>query len=92
MDNVKRVMISLPDSLLKEIDGFIKNESQNDRSEFIKDAMKLYLKEKKKEEIREQLRNGYLEMSEFNKKLASEGLEYDSKVMTYYEDSLAECE
>ena len=31
-------------------------------------------------------------MSEFNKKLASEGLEYDSKVMTYYEDSLAECE
>ncbi len=85
-------MISLPDSLLKEIDGFLKNESQNDRSEFIKDAMKLYLKEKKKEEIREQLRNGYLEMSEFNKKLASEGLEYDSKVMTYYEDSLAECE
>ena len=85
-------MISLPDSLLKEIDGFIKNESQNDRSEFIKDAMKLYLKEKKKEKIREQLRNGYLEMSAFNKKLASEGLEYDSKVMTYYEDSLAECE
>ena len=42
-------MISLPDSLLKEIDGFLKNESQNDRSEFIKDAMKLYLKEKKKE-------------------------------------------
>ena len=85
-------MISLPDNLLKEIDGFIKNENQNDRSEFIKDAMKLYLKEKKKEKIREQLRNGYLEMSEFNKKLASEGLEYDSKVMTYYEDSLAECE
>ena len=85
-------MISLPDSLLKDIDGFIKEDSSNDRSEFIKEAMRLYLKEKKRQEIREKLRDGYLEMSDFNQKLADEGIEYDTQVMIYYEDSLAECE
>jgi len=92
LDNFKRVMISLPDSLLKDIDGFIKEDSSNDRSEFIKEAMRLYLKEKKRQEIREKLRDGYLEMSDFNQKLADEGIEYDTQVMIYYEDSLAECE
>ncbi len=91
LDNVKRVMISLPHTLLQEVDGFVQKSSGN-RSEFIREAMKLYLQEKKKQEIRESLRNGYIEMSEINRELADEGISFDAKIMLYYEESLAECE
>ncbi|MFW6006594.1 MAG: CopG family ribbon-helix-helix protein [Bacillota bacterium] len=92
MDNVKRVMISLPHNLLEEIDGFIQKNGNGNRSEFIREAMKLYLQEKRRQEIREKLRHGYMEMSDLNLKLADEGIEYDARLMYYYEESLAECE
>ena len=53
MGNLKRVMISLPNQLLQEVDGYVKKSSGN-RSEFIREAMKSYLEEKKRQEIREQ--------------------------------------
>lgn len=84
-------MISLPNNLLQEVDGFVQKGSGN-RSQFIREAMKLYLKEKKRQEIREQMRNGYLEMSQINLELADEGISCDAKTINYYEDSLAECE
>ena len=85
-------MISLPHNLLEEIDGFVQKDGSGNRSEFIREAMKLYLQEKRKQKIKENLRNGYIEMSELNLKLADEGIEYDTRIMTYYEESLAECE
>lgn len=84
-------MISLPHNLLKEVDGFVKKGSGN-RSKFVREAMRLYLKEKRRQEIKEQLRDGYIEMSELNLKLADEGLGIDAKTICYYEESLAECE
>ncbi len=92
LDNIKRVMISLPHNLLKEIDGFVQEKGSGNRSEFIKEAMKLYLHEKKRQKIREQLRNGYIKMSNINLELADEGIEYDARIMSYYEETLAECE
>ena len=92
MDNVKRVMISLPHNLLKEIDGYVQEKGGGNRSEFIKEAMKLYLKEKKRQQIRENLRNGYVQMSTINLELAAEGMEYDARIMSYYEETLAESE
>lgn len=91
MGKVKKVMISLPNNLLQEVDGFVQKGSGN-RSQFIREAMKQYLREKRKQELREELRNGYLEMSELNLELAAEGLEYDARIINYYEKSLAECE
>lgn len=91
MGDIKKVMISLPHNLLEEVDGFVQKGSGN-RSQFIREAMKLYLKEKKRQEIRERLRNGYIEMSELNSKLADEGLKCDARTICYYENSLAECE
>lgn len=84
-------MISLPDSLLEEVDGFVQRDSGN-RSKFIREAMKLYLKEKKRQEIRDKMRTGYLEMSEINLELAAESIWCDARTINYYEDSLAECE
>ena len=89
MGNLKRVMISLPNQLLQEVDGYVKKSSGN-RSEFIREAMKLYLEEKKKQEIREQMKTGYLEMSAINLQLADEGIKCDGPTIYFYEEKLRE--
>jgi len=69
--NTKRIMISLPDHLLHEVDGIVEEEKSN-RSEFIRQAMRLYLKERKKRYLRESMQRGYMEMANINLKMASE--------------------
>jgi len=64
-------MISLPDQLLREVDGVVKQEKLN-RSELIRQAMKLYLKERKKRYLRESMQRGYMEMANINLHIASE--------------------
>jgi CopG family transcriptional regulator/antitoxin EndoAI len=64
-------MISLPDYLLQEVDGIVQKEKSN-RSEFIRQAMKLYLMERKKRQLRESLQRGYMEMAKINLNIASE--------------------
>jgi len=69
--NTKRIMISLPQNLLQEVDGMAEKENSN-RSELIREAMKLYLLERRKKYIRESMQKGYLEMANINLNLASE--------------------
>lgn len=69
--NTKRIMISLPDQLLQEVDGIVEQENSN-RSELIRQAMKLYLMERKKRYLRESMQRGYLEMAKINLHIASE--------------------
>lgn len=64
-------MISLPKNLLHEVDGMVQKDNSN-RSEFIRQAMKLYLHERKKRFIREMMQRGYMEMACINLNLASE--------------------
>jgi CopG family transcriptional regulator/antitoxin EndoAI len=71
VSNTKRIMISLPKHLLQEVDGMVRQEKSN-RSEFVRQAMKLYLYERKKREIREIMQRGYMEMAKINLKIASE--------------------
>lgn len=47
MGETKRILVSLPQSLLEEVDVLAAMENRN-RSEFIREAMKLYIREKKK--------------------------------------------
>lgn len=70
-NNTKRIMISLPQNLLQEVDGVAKLDNSN-RSELIREAMKLYLLERKKKSIREKMQKGYMEMADINLNLASE--------------------
>ena len=65
MGETKRIMISLPQKLLMEVDGIVALENRT-RSEFIREAMKLYLQERKKRQIRERMQSGYLEMAKIN--------------------------
>lgn len=84
MTRTKRIMISLPQNLLKEVDGVVEMEKRT-RSEFIREAMKLYLQERKKRQIRERMQEGYLEMARLNLALANEAITVENEA-----DRLAE--
>jgi len=84
MTQVKRIMISLPDSLLAEVDGIVAAEQLN-RSEFIREAMKLYISERKRRMLREQMKTGYMEMARINLSLAVEQYELEAEVTSPFE-------
>ena len=91
MAETKRIMVSLPNSLLEEVDFIVSMEKKN-RSEFVKEAMKLYIREKRKVEVSERLKDGYLEMSQINLTLAEVGFEQDMMELNVYEARLTGCE
>ncbi len=78
MAETRRIMISLPSNLLQEVDGIVATEKRT-RSEFIREAMKLYLHERRKNYIRERMQKGYLEMAQLNLTLANEALEAENE-------------
>ncbi len=84
MARTKRIMISLPQNLLKEVDGVVEMEKRT-RSEFIREAMKLYLQERRKRQIRERMQEGYIEMARLNLALANEAISAENEA-----DRLAE--
>jgi len=81
LQNTKRIMISLPDQLLREVDGIVEKENSN-RSEFIRQAMKLYLMERKKRLLRESMQRGYMEMAKINLHMASEAFQAEEEAET----------
>ena len=91
MADLKKILVTLPDNLLKEVD-FVATEQKINRSELVREAMKLYLKERKKMQIRENLKRGYLEMTEINLKLSEMYIQLDSEVQKSYESRLTGCE
>ena len=76
----QEILVNLPQSLLLEIDGFIKTEKVN-RDELIYQATKEFLRERKKRHIRESMRLGYMEMAKINLSIASEAFhaEYEAE-------------
>jgi len=87
----KRIVVSLPDSLLKEIDNAVCLEQCN-RSEFVRKAMKFYIREIKRINFIENMKKGYQEMTEINLALAEIGLTAEYETICRYESRLAECE
>ncbi len=79
MAELKRIMISIPNSLLQEVDGFIAMEKLS-RSQFVREAMRLYIEERKRKAVRDLMRKGYQEMAVINLALAEEGLSADVEV------------
>lgn len=87
MAELKRIIVSLPYNLLEEIDTIVSQERCS-RSEFIREAMRLYLEDKRKREVREQMKKGYLAMAKINLELAEEFLEIENKTEGNYENYL----
>lgn len=91
MAELKKILVSLPDSLLREVDEIVAMGKKN-RSEFIREAMRLYIRERKKIEIREKMKKGYEEMARINAELTEVGTETDNQALEKYEAILSECE
>lgn len=87
----KEITIKISKGLLKDVDNFIRCLMVS-RDKFIGDAVNHYLCEHKKIELREQLKKGYIEMSDINLELAHEGLKCDSNSIKIYEKCLVECD
>jgi len=88
----KRLQISLPDNLMNEVEGYLASGETISNSEFFQEAVRVYLAHLKRDQMKQQLRNGYLEMSDLNRDLADEGLLSNQQAITFYEDNLAGCD
>ncbi|MCF8008358.1 MAG: CopG family transcriptional regulator [Halanaerobiales bacterium] len=91
MEEKKEIKIIISKDLLKDVNGYIKYRKVS-RDKFITDAVTHFLCEHKKIELREQLKKGYIEMSDINLELAHEGLKCDGNSIKTYEKCLVECE
>lgn len=87
MAETKKILISLPENLLNEVDVLASVDNKN-RSELVREAMKYYLKERRKIELRERLKKGYQEMAEINLEIARQNLEVDNELINGYEKCL----
>ncbi len=88
MAQVKRIMITLPDNLLQEMDGVARQEKRN-RSELIREVMKRYIEERRRFELRERLKEGYRTMAGLSLELAAEALTAENEALALYEEALA---
>ncbi|MFC0523705.1 CopG family ribbon-helix-helix protein [Pontibacillus salicampi] len=77
-ESSQEIVIKLPQQLLNELDGVVELEN-SDRSNFIYEATKMYLRERKKRQIRESMRQGYMEMAKINLNLASEAFQAEEE-------------
>ncbi|HYF77718.1 MAG TPA: ribbon-helix-helix protein, CopG family [Symbiobacteriaceae bacterium] len=72
MASSKRIVVSVPANLLREMDGLVAMERWN-RSALVREAVRIYVAERKKRDMREQMKRGYQEMARINLTLAEEG-------------------
>ena len=71
MSEKKRIVLSISQQLLEQVDG-IAQRRQINRSEVIREAMRQYVVERRTDDIRTELQQGYLEMAPINLRMASE--------------------
>lgn len=87
MSNLKKTIVSLPISLLEQIDRFAEEQNKN-RSELVREALTLYLSEQKKKQIREKMILGYEEINELSRNMAEEGMGEALTDLKEYEEKL----
>lgn len=90
MADTKKIIVKLPTSLMKKADDLVIIEKTS-KSKFIKEAMELYIREQRKIQMREDMKKGYLEMSQINIKLSEMGLAEDIRELCVYETNLTGC-
>ena len=90
MADSKRITVSVPISLLEEVDLLTSLESKG-RSELIREAMCFYLREKRKIRLREEMRSGYQEMACLNLSLAGEFNACEEEAHLITEQKITEC-
>lgn len=89
MPSSKRIIITIPENLLGEVDDIKFVECKN-RSEIFREAIRFYLRERKKKLIIEQMKKGYLEMAEINLNIATENSGIEEEALTNCIEKLLE--
>lgn len=87
--DLRRIMISIPNALLQEVDGIIAMDKLS-RSQFVREAMRLYIEDRKRKAVRDMMKRGYQEMAAINLTLAEEGLLADIDTLELMPDLLTE--
>ena len=85
----KKSVVNLSETLLKEFNKTLQKDSKK-RSVFFREAIILYIEEKKRLNYIDRMKQGYLEMAELNLKIANMGFEKDIKDFKEYEVKLSE--
>ena len=91
LSQCKKILVSLPDSLLNEVDTLATMQKLS-RNEFIREAARSYVAQQKNTSYKEKLKEGYQSMAEINIEIAELCLEADNIQQQSYEEKLAECE
>lgn len=89
MSTSKRLVVNLSETLYTEFNKALEKDCKK-RSEFIREAIILYIEEKKKLNYIDEMKQGYLEMAELNLQIADMGFEIDIKDFKEYEVKLSE--
>lgn len=90
MPQLKKILFSLPDPLLKKLDAIAKKKGVS-RTRVLRDAAEDLVKKEEKK-LRQELKTGYTEMGKLNLKLAEICFDADQESLDRYEEKLAECE
>jgi len=80
-EGLQEILVKLPKNLLNEVDGIMKYENK-DLSDFIYQATKNYLENRKEEhiqEVRETMQQGYKEMARINLSMALEAFQAEEE-------------
>ena len=91
MSTSKKLVVNLSEALYIEFNKALKKDSKK-RSEFFREAIILYIEEKKRLNYIDEMKQGYLEMAELNLEIADMGFEIDIKDFKDYEVKLSECD
>lgn len=91
LSHQKKILISLPDTLLTEVDTLATAQKIN-RSELIREAMKQYVADQRRASLAASLKKGYEQMADINLEIAELYLTADNIQQQSYEEKLAECE
>ena len=91
LSEFRKLKVELPIYLVEEIERYCRDNNKQ-RNTFLNQAVKFYLRELKKEEVRNHLKDGYKKMAGLNQQLADEGLSSECYSYLCYEQRLVECE
>ena len=91
MSSSKRLVVNLSDTLNSEFNNALKEDNKK-KSEFIREAIILYIEDKKKLKTIELMKKGYLEMAQLNLEIVEMGFAYDMRDLKEYEAKLSECD
>lgn len=77
----RRIIITVPESLLNELDGVSAAEDMN-RSELVREAISHYLKDRRRQLFFEHMKKGYIEMATINLSIACDNLSLEEEALS----------